>query len=501
MAQLTVYATEPATKGKVVLHTSLGPFDVELWSKEAPMACRNFVQLCLEGYYDGCIFHRVIKEFMAQTGDPTGTGQGGDSSIYGGAFKDEFHGRLRFTHRGLLGMASSGPDTNRTQFFITLDRCEWLDKKHTIFGKVTGNSLYNVARFNECEIGLNDRPTYPPRIERVEVLLEPFDDIVPRAKLAAVDAATEEPRRKKKQVKNLALLSFGEEAAEEERLLQQVETKVASSHDILDDPRLSREQAVDTDELATKLRNRSAQTAARQALRAKATGNGEEASSEEFVERMRRQMQQKKDRLSAQADPEPGMARPKDTPVHNGNAADTNGSLVDDAHAEYERLRRELAASRRASSKDEGTVGSRDWKWRGKGDVNETNGEKDSDEDSDDGSDVDDGATILEKRRAKFLERKRQHMQLSKKQRQEATLHKLSGFKESLDQAASEGADSWKTHVLKFERERREAESASQYDCVDPLKHGVDATRANAKIKERVKTMQSMKKGWADDDD
>ena len=79
MASLNIYVNEPATKGKVVLHTSIGPLDVELWSKEAPLACRNFVQLGLEGYYDGCLFHRVIHQFMAQTGDPTGTGKGGES--------------------------------------------------------------------------------------------------------------------------------------------------------------------------------------------------------------------------------------------------------------------------------------------------------------------------------------------------------------------------------------------------------------------------------------
>jgi peptidyl-prolyl cis-trans isomerase SDCCAG10 len=160
--RLTVYANEPATRGKVVLHTSLGPLDVELWSKEAPIACRNFVQLCMEGYYDGCIFHRVIKGFMAQTGDPTGTGTGGES-VFGTPFKDECHGRLRFTHRGLLAMASSGPNTNTSQFFITLDHCEWLDNKHTIFGKVTGNSLYNLPPFDNLETDTKDRPLYPPR--------------------------------------------------------------------------------------------------------------------------------------------------------------------------------------------------------------------------------------------------------------------------------------------------------------------------------------------------
>ena len=249
-SQLTVYANEPVTRGKVVLHTSLGPLDVELWSKEAPLACRNFVQLGLEGYYDGCIFHRVIKDFMAQTGDPTGTGRGGES-VYGEDFKDEPHGRLRFTHRGLLGMASSGPNTNRSQFFITLDRCEWLDGKHTIFGKVTGNSIYNLNRFADIEVEKDDRPIYPPRcalppallataappvhlrphptspphrrVLRMEVLLEPFDDIVPRPRPAAPppSASEEEARRKrKKEKKNLSLLSFGEEAEQEERALK-----------------------------------------------------------------------------------------------------------------------------------------------------------------------------------------------------------------------------------------------------------------------------------------
>lgn len=72
----SVYTTEPMTKGKVVLKTTIGDLDIELWAKEAPKACRNFVQLCMEGYYDDCIFHRVIREFIVQTGDPTGTGEG-----------------------------------------------------------------------------------------------------------------------------------------------------------------------------------------------------------------------------------------------------------------------------------------------------------------------------------------------------------------------------------------------------------------------------------------
>jgi len=109
------YVTEPPTSGKLVLNTSVGPLDIELWPKQAPKACRNFVQLCLEGYYDGTIFHRVVKDFMVQGGDPTGTGDGGES-IYGRGFEDEFHSRLHFTHRGIVAMANDGTkNSNKSQ--------------------------------------------------------------------------------------------------------------------------------------------------------------------------------------------------------------------------------------------------------------------------------------------------------------------------------------------------------------------------------------------------
>lgn len=119
----TVYNLEPPTAGKVLLHTSLGDLDVELWPKEAPKACRNFVQLCLEGYYDNTIFHRVMKDYLTQGGDPTGSGTGGES-IYGEEFRDEFHQRLKFNHRGLLACANRNePNTNGSQFFFTLVSC------------------------------------------------------------------------------------------------------------------------------------------------------------------------------------------------------------------------------------------------------------------------------------------------------------------------------------------------------------------------------------------
>lgn len=115
------YIPEPQTTGKVILKTTHGEIHVELWTKETPKACRNFIQLCLENYYDNCIFHRIIAGFMIQTGDPTATGTGGDSS-YGAPFVDEFHSRLKFSHRGLVAMANVKKNDNKSQFFITLDK-------------------------------------------------------------------------------------------------------------------------------------------------------------------------------------------------------------------------------------------------------------------------------------------------------------------------------------------------------------------------------------------
>ncbi|XP_077245334.1 cyclophilin-like peptidyl-prolyl cis-trans isomerase family protein [Tasmannia lanceolata] len=243
----SIYVSEPPTKGKVVLKTSHGPIDIELWPKEAPKSVRNFVQLCLESYYDNSIFHRIIKSFLIQGGDPTGTGTGGES-IYGSAFSDEFHSRLRFSHRGLVACANAGsPHSNGSQFFISLDRCDWLDRKNTIFGKVTGDSIFNLLRLGEVETDKNDQPLNPaPRIISVEVLWNPFDDIVPRKvpgkSLSGSTIDIEGKDQKKKAVKKLNLLSFGEEAEEEEKELAAVKDKIKSSHDVLNDPRLLKEE-------------------------------------------------------------------------------------------------------------------------------------------------------------------------------------------------------------------------------------------------------------------
>ncbi|KAL5226603.1 hypothetical protein ABZP36_014868 [Zizania latifolia] len=236
----SVYVLEPPTKGKVVVQTTAGPIDIELWPKEAPKAVRNFVQLCLEGYYDGTLFHRVIKSFLVQGGDPTGSGTGGES-IYGAPFADEYHSRLRFNHRGLVACANAGtPHSNGSQFFITLDRCDWLDKNNTIFGKVTGDSIFNLLALADVETDKDDRPVYPQKIISVEVLWNPFDDIVPRKlkKTEPTAKADAELKPKKKAVKQLNVLSFGDEVEEEENeAASSVKDKIKSIHDVLDDPR------------------------------------------------------------------------------------------------------------------------------------------------------------------------------------------------------------------------------------------------------------------------
>ena len=117
-----------------VLHTNLGDITLKLFPDQAPKAVENFVTHAQNGYYDRVIFHRVIKGFMIQTGDPEGLGTGGES-IWGVDFADEFHPTLKHDLPYTFSMANAGPNTNGSQFFITVSKCPWLDNKHTIFGR------------------------------------------------------------------------------------------------------------------------------------------------------------------------------------------------------------------------------------------------------------------------------------------------------------------------------------------------------------------------------
>jgi peptidyl-prolyl cis-trans isomerase-like 1 len=114
---------------------SQGTFVIELYHRHTPRTCYNIAALAHAGYYDGVTFHRIVRDQIIQGGDPTGTGRGGES-IYGGKFEDEITRNLKHTGAGVCSMANAGPNTNGSQFFITLKPTPWLDNKHTIFGRI-----------------------------------------------------------------------------------------------------------------------------------------------------------------------------------------------------------------------------------------------------------------------------------------------------------------------------------------------------------------------------
>jgi cyclophilin family peptidyl-prolyl cis-trans isomerase len=148
---------------QATMHTNHGPIELELFEDDAPKTVENFVKLSQDGYYDGLIFHRVIKDFMIQGGCPQGTGTGGP----GYTFEDEINQHKIV--RGALAMANAGPNTNGSQFFIvTTDAAPWLDGKHTVFGRVT-SGMDAVDAIEATPTGGGDRPVEDQRIERVEL--------------------------------------------------------------------------------------------------------------------------------------------------------------------------------------------------------------------------------------------------------------------------------------------------------------------------------------------
>ncbi|KAF9026334.1 cyclophilin-like protein [Hymenopellis radicata] len=190
------------TNGRVIIDTT-----------ETPKTCRNFLALAMEGL--------VVPGFLVQTGDRTGTGAGGNH-----VFEDEIHPRLRFAHRGLVAMANNGTkNSNDSQFIITLDRADELHGKHTLFGRCVGDTVYNVMKIGEMEIGEDERPVYPPKIRGIRILENPFDDIVPRItaeEKRAQQRAKEQSQREREEMerrkgakKNVQLLSFDDEEGQE----------------------------------------------------------------------------------------------------------------------------------------------------------------------------------------------------------------------------------------------------------------------------------------------
>jgi len=145
------------------MHTNHGAIELELFDEDAPKAVENFRKLADDGFYDGVIFHRVIKDFMIQGGDPTGTGTGGP----GYTFEDEFNDHK--VERGALAMANAGPNTNGSQFFVvTTDAAPWLDGKHTVFGRVTGG-MDAVDSIEGTDTDAADKPSSDALIERIDL--------------------------------------------------------------------------------------------------------------------------------------------------------------------------------------------------------------------------------------------------------------------------------------------------------------------------------------------
>lgn len=221
---------------------------MEIFAKQTPLTSRNFLQHCLDGYYDNTIFHRLVPGFVIQGGDPTGTGDGGESIYDGGDlsgdldpwpmderrglnsgpqginFKDEFHSRLKFNRRGLLGMANEGkPDTNGSQYFFTLDKTDELNGKNTIFGRVAGPTIYNLTKLGQAEVAEGtERPLYPIVVKNIEILTNPFTDMRKQERVARHEEqqrpSTEKKMSKRKKGVNKTLLSFGDDIEEDDEI-------------------------------------------------------------------------------------------------------------------------------------------------------------------------------------------------------------------------------------------------------------------------------------------
>jgi peptidyl-prolyl cis-trans isomerase SDCCAG10 len=231
------YTTEPPPTASILLHTTAGQLTISLFAQQTPLTCRNFLQHVLDESYTNNIFHRVSPGFVIQTGDPTGTGEGG-TNIYEDRdferydddwarlmgrevgekidFGDEVHTRLKFNRRGLVGMAKGTDGTGYgSQFFITLGDCRAeLDGKCTMFGRVEGDGIYNVVKIAEGQlVDGTERPMYPEKILKVEILEMPKGDAWSnmRKRQRVAERTTEAPTKKKvpKKKGGKTLLSFG----------------------------------------------------------------------------------------------------------------------------------------------------------------------------------------------------------------------------------------------------------------------------------------------------
>eukprot|EP00743_Colponemidia_sp_Colp-15_P003037 GILK01003283.1.p1 GENE.GILK01003283.1~~GILK01003283.1.p1 ORF type:complete len:178 (+),score=12.63 GILK01003283.1:44-535(+) len=156
----------------VTLHTTLGDIKIELHCDQVPRATENFLALCASNYYDNTLFHRNIKGFMIQGGDPTGTGRGG-TSIWGRKFPDELVPELKHDKRGVVSMANNGPDSNGSQFFITYSKQTHLNLKYTIIGRVI-DGFDVLDKMEKEEVNEKNRPIREIKTESVTIHANPI---------------------------------------------------------------------------------------------------------------------------------------------------------------------------------------------------------------------------------------------------------------------------------------------------------------------------------------
>jgi peptidylprolyl isomerase domain and WD repeat-containing protein 1 len=166
--QTTMVQTTKSHLGNTaILHTTMGDIYLKLFPDLTPKAAENFCTHAKNGYYNDVLFHRIIKGFMIQTGDPLGDGTGGES-IWGKDFEDEYHPSLKHDRPYTLSMANSGPNTNGSQFFITTVPCPWLDQKHTIFGQCTAG-MDTVHRIEHVRVNKTDKPIEDIKIINITI--------------------------------------------------------------------------------------------------------------------------------------------------------------------------------------------------------------------------------------------------------------------------------------------------------------------------------------------
>jgi len=267
----SVYASEPATSGRVVFETTHGPLDVQLWCRECPTTTKLFLQLCLDGFYDGVLFHRIAPKFLIQAGAMRKRPDRSDIEPAVGQQKSameeyrhkvsaenalerrkyEIHSRLRFNHRGQLAMAhgvDDDPDIDvQPQFFITLEEASFLDGKHVLFGTVSaGPTVFNALRIGGVDVDEEtNQPSdleHAPRITGVRIVDNPLhQDIKPQTTVPwkqqradEIDGTQQQKKKKKRKGKrDLNVLSFGEEMAEEVEADGSRRLGMKSSHDVV----------------------------------------------------------------------------------------------------------------------------------------------------------------------------------------------------------------------------------------------------------------------------